>query len=306
MSADVTVTGRISGIKRAAVHDGAGLRTTVFCKGCPLRCVWCHNPESLAFKPEIGFYAEKCVSCGTCAGICPAGVIRMENGIPLTDRTRCTGCSLCAGACPADARISYGTAVTVEELTRKLLQDKPFFDTSGGGVTISGGECLAQPDFTVALAERLADDSVSVDIDTCGAVPRAILERVMPFTDVFLYDVKAIDPSVHKQCTGADNALILDNLAYLLETGSRVEIRYPFVPGLNGGEADAIGAWLAAHRFGGKIKVLGYHALADGKYAALGLSNTLPAVRVTAEDVDEAVHALTRYGLNAVNGMRGD
>ncbi len=306
MSADAPIVGRISGIKRAAVHDGAGLRTTVFCKGCPLRCFWCHNPESLSFRPEIGFYAEKCLACGTCANVCPADAIRMESGAPVTDRTRCTGCFRCADNCPADARIAYGTAITVDDLTRKLMQDKPFFDTSGGGVTISGGECLAQPDFTIALAERLSEVGVSVDIDTCGAVQREVIRRVQPFTDVFLYDMKAVDPTVHKSCTGSDNVMILDNLAYLLATGSRVEIRYPYVPGWNDGEAAAIGGWLAAHRFTGKVKVLGYHALADGKYAALGLPDTLPAVRVTAEDVDVPVEKLIRFGLNAVNGMRGD
>ena len=300
------VYGRISGIRRAAVHDGGGVRTTVFCKGCPLRCVWCHNPESLDFRPQIGFYPEKCIGCGTCAAVCPAGAVRREGTKPVTDPALCRGCLACAESCPADARIAYGTRWEAGALAEKLLADKPFFDESGGGVTISGGECLAQPEFTAALAGTLAGCGVSVDIDTCGAVPRQALERVRPFTDVFLYDLKAVDPAVHRRCTGADNAVILDNLRYLIGCGSRVEIRYPFVPGLNDGECEKIADWLAAARFTGKIKVLGYHGMAAGKYRALNMENTLPAVRVTPEDVDDAVRVLESRGLHAVNGMRDD
>ena len=296
-------TGRISGIKRAAVHDGDGLRTTVFCKGCPLRCVWCHNPEGLAFEPEVGFYRSRCIGCGGCARVCPAGAVRADG---TTDRTRCTGCFACADACPADARVAYGREWKAGALAEKLLEDRAFFESGGGGVTISGGECLAQPAFTAALAELLAREGISVDIDTCGAVPREALDRVRPFTDVFLYDLKAIDPGVHRRCTGADNARILDNLRYLLETGSRVEIRYPYAPGWNDGECAGIGGFLQSLGFDGKIKVLGCHALADGKYAALALPDTLPDLHVGPEAVDEAVRILEGFGLHAVNGMRED
>lgn len=300
------ITGRISGIKRNAVHDGDGLRTTVFMKGCPLRCIWCHNPESLSFKAEVGFYSGKCIGCGSCAKACKNGAIEIKNSLPFTDGTKCTGCFDCTEYCPGDARIGYGEVYGVDTLFEKLICDKPFFDNSGGGVTVSGGECLSQPEFTAALAEKLHDYGISVNIDTCGHAPRSVIERVIPFTDVFLYDIKAIDSAVHKRCTGVDNALILENLRYLIESGCHVEIRYPYVPGYNDAECEAVGQFLRSVGFCGKIKVLGYHAMADGKYSALGLRDTLPDVKVDADDTEAAAGILRRLGLNAVNGMNGD
>lgn len=299
------MTGRISGFKRHAVHDGDGLRTTVFFKGCPLQCLWCHNPESIAFGSEIGFAAAKCLSCGACEKACPIRAIRMEDGRPVTDRRRCDGCGACAEICPANARTLYGETWDVEPLAEKLLEDRPFFENGGGGVTLSGGECLAQPDFAVALAKRLWEQGVSVDIDTSGYVPPDVLRRIAPYTDTFLYDVKAIDPAVHRRCTGHDNAIILENLKMLCAMGCRVEIRYPYVPGYNSGECAAIGAFLRDLPIT-KIKVLGYHGLAGAKYAAVARENTLPQVTVTPEDVDEAVAILKACGLPAVNGMRDD
>jgi len=299
------MTGLISAIKRNEIHDGDGLRTTVFLKGCPLRCIWCHNPESISFRSQFGFYTEKCMGCGTCAALCPEHCITMENGKPVTDLSRCTGCLKCTEFCPTDAREAYGKVWEVEPLVEKLLQDKPFFDNSGGGVTLSGGECLAQPAFATELARTLWEKGVSVDIDTCGYVRREVLDGIIPYTDTFLYDVKAIDPAVHRRCTGRDNGIILENLRYLSECGCRIEIRYPYVPGWNDGECDAIGAFLKDLPIT-KIKVLGYHNFADGKYDALDLPNTLPDVKVLAPDVEKAVQILKGYGLNAVNGMLED
>lgn len=303
---DIRIFGRISGIKRNAVHDGDGLRTTVFCKGCPLRCIWCHNPESLSFETEVGFFAEKCISCGSCIGTCPEQAITLLNDQPVTDREICRGCLLCTDYCPSAARIGYGELWDVDRLLVKLLADKPFYDNSGGGVTISGGECLSQPEFTIALAKKLAEAGVSVNIDTCGYAKREIIEQIMPWTDTFLYDIKAIDPKVHLRCTGRDNGLILQNLRFLHQNGRRVEIRYPYVPGWNDGECGRIGEFLAQIGFQGKIKVLGYHNFADGKYAALQMTDTLPDVHVYPDDVDQAVDCLRRYGLHAVNGMKED
>lgn len=300
------ITGRICGIKRGAVHDGSGVRTTVFFKGCPLRCVWCHNPESLSRRAEIGYYRDRCISCGSCESVCPNHAIRMENGIPVTDRDLCQGCFACAEECMTDARRGYGELWDAASLARILTADKPFFDTSGGGVTLSGGECLSQPEFAVALARILHDDGISVNIDTCGYVNRSVLEEIIPCTDTFLYDLKAIDPAVHRRCTGADNQRILDNLRYLIDRNCSVEIRYPYVPGFNDTECDAIGEYLSDLRFCGKIKVLGYHSFSDSKYAALGKICTLPPVQPTAEDVETAVRRLIARGLHAVNGMTDD
>lgn len=297
--------GLLCGIKRTAVHDGDGLRTTVFFKGCPLKCVWCHNPESIAFAPQVGFFPQLCVACGECSTACPQKAITLEEK-PVVNADLCNGCGSCAEYCPTAARVGYGQHWSVERLAEKLLQDRRFYENSGGGVTLSGGECLAQSDFAVALAQRLSREGVRVAVDTCGFVPRQVLERIAPYTDIFLYDIKAIDPVVHKRCTGQENRIILDNLRFLCANGSRVEIRYPYVPGWNDGECEAIGSFLSGLSGITKVKVLGYHSHAKGKYGALGLPDTLPEVTVTAQDVCKPVEMLRRWGLNAVNGMTED
>lgn len=300
------MTGILSGIKRNAVHDGAGLRTTVFFKGCPLRCVWCHNPESIVFAREVGFYADKCLACGTCAAVCSHGAVRMESSLPVTDNGLCQRCFDCTDLCPADARIGYGQIWEATALAEKLAEDKPFFDNSGGGVTLSGGECLSQPAFAAELASLLCQKGISVNIDTCGVTTRTVLDSILPYTDTFLYDIKAIDREVHRRCTGRDNDCILENLRYLTECGARIEIRYPYVPGWNDGECEKIGAFLASLPRRHKIKVLGYHGLADGKYKALHLPDTLPPVQATVDMVEDAVTVLRKFGLQAVNGMKED
>ena len=300
------MTGIISGIKRNAVHDGQGLRTTVFLKGCPLRCVWCHNPESIGFRQEVGFYAEKCISCGTCRNVCVNGAVEIRENLPVTNRSLCRACFGCTDMCPGDARIGYGEIWEAGALAEKLLQDKPFFDNSGGGVTLSGGECLSQPAFARELAALLVNEGISVNIDTCGYTSKSVLEQILPLTDTFLYDIKAIDRDVHIRCTGKDNDCILENLRYLNDCGANLEIRYPYVPGWNDGECEKIGVFLAGLSRKHKIKVLGYHGLADGKYKALGMPVTLPDAEVTAEDVEKAVQLLCSFGLQAVNGMTDD
>ena len=298
--------GLISGIKRNAVHDGPGIRTTVFLKGCPLKCVWCHNPESISFSKELGFYKNKCLSCGSCAGICPNGAVVMTGGYPKTDPGKCLRCFRCAEACPADARIAYGDRWDSRALAEKLLEDRDFFEISGGGVTISGGECLSQPDFTAELARILSEENVSVCIDTCGYAPRRALDMVIPYADLFLYDIKAADPEVHIKCTGRDNRMILDNLRYLSDRGCLIEIRYPYVPGWNDKECGSIAGFLRGMPGITKVKILGYHKMADGKYAALSMTDTLPDIQPAISDIDKAVEIFEKNGVHAVNGMTGD
>lgn len=270
--------GIISGIKPMEIHDGDGLRTTVFFKGCPLKCIWCHNPESMGFDPQTAWFSSKCIRCGLC-------------------RDRRTEAA--AAACPADAMTHYGRCVSAEQLVKELLQDAPFF-AYGGGVTLSGGECLAQPEFAAETARLLHKAGVSVYIDTCGYVKRETLEAVMPYTDRFLYDVKAVDPAVHKACTGADNGLILENLRFLSDSGCSIEIRIPLVVGCNDGEIDAMGRLLQDLPGVVKVKVLRYHALAASRYEALGMAHRLPEPRTTAEDVENAAARLREYGLTVV------
>lgn len=263
-------TAVIFDIKHFAVHDGDGIRTTVFFKGCPLRCRWCHNPEGLSFAPETAFYSHKCTGCGACAAVCPQGAHRMENGMHVFDRARCSACGACARACPAGALALYGRRVSVEELLPELLEDEAFYASSGGGVTLSGGECLCQADFCAYLLKELKKNGISTAVDTGGFVPRRAIEAVMPYTDVFLYDVKAVEPMRHKAGTGADNALILDNLRYLDSHGCASEIRFPSVPGYTDGEEAAVRRFAAGLKHTRGVRVLAYHGYAASKYAALG------------------------------------
>ena len=272
--------GLIAGIKRMEIHDGEGLRTTVFFKGCPLRCLWCHNPETLSFSKQVAFFHEKCIGCGFCQG-------------KRTERA--------AENCPANALWAYGKEYEPAELAEILYADAPFF-RNGGGVTLSGGECLAQPAFAVALAKCLFARGISVFVDTCGYVPRGVLEAILPYTDRFLYDIKAIDRETHIRCTGKDNTLIFENLRYLCESGCRVEIRYPLVMGENDGECEAIAAFLQTLPQIERVKVLRYHALSASRYEALGLACTLPTRQTTVEDVERAVALLRQHGLRAING----
>ena len=278
------IKGLISGIKRMEIHDGDGLRTTVFFKGCPLKCIWCHNPESISFEKQTAFFEQKCIHCGVCQNE------RNEKSAKI---------------CPTDALHLYGTEYSIDELTAEVLKDRSFFGLTGG-VTLSGGECLAQPEFAVGLAKRLFDLEISVYVDTCGYVPQKTFEQILPYTDCFLYDVKAIDKELHKIFTGQSNEIILENLQYLLNMGAKLEIRYPLIKGCNDSECEKIGRFLKEAGEIRKVKVLQYHPFAASRYKALGMENTLPHSETTFEDVDKAVNILKNYNLNAVNGMAED
>lgn len=272
-------------IKRLAIHDGDGIRTTVFFKGCPLKCVWCHNPESISFKPQLAYYANKCLSCGECVDVCPVGAHTVGESGHVFDRTACVACGRCVEACLGGALALFGREMTVDELMPILLEDRTFYENSGGGVTLSGGECLMQAAFCRELLRRLKDEGINTAVDTCGYVPREALDAVIPYTDTFLFDVKAIDDAVHKRCTGQSNQLILDNLRYLDSRRCSIEIRVPYVPGYNDGEIAAITAFLSELKNGVRVRVLPYHNFAGSKYAALDMDNTLPAERPTQETV---------------------
>ena len=219
-------------IKRFAVHDGDGIRTTVFFKGCPLRCAWCHNPEGLTFEVQDAFYAHKCIGCGEC---------KKEGFMPDN--------------CLGEARVLYGKEVTVEELLPALLEDRDFYENSGGGVTLSGGECLMQADFCAELLKRLKENGIHTAVDTCGFVSKKVLNKLIPYTDVFLYDVKAYDEDVHIKCTGLSNRQILENLIYLDSIGKDIEIRIPYVPDYNDGQIEKIACFLAQLKNIIKIRV---------------------------------------------------
>ena len=257
--------GIIFEIKRFAVHDGDGIRTTVFFKGCPLRCAWCHNPEGLTFEVQEAFYAHKCIGCGEC---------KKEGFMPDN--------------CLGEARVLYGKEVTVEELLPALLEDRNFYENSGGGVTLSGGECLMQSDFCTELLMRMKENGIHTAVDTCGFVSKNALDKVIPYTDVFLYDIKAYDEDVHIKCTGVPNKQILENLIYLYSIGKDIEIRIPYVPDYNDGQIEKIAFFLARLKSIKKIRVLPYHDYAGSKYRALNMANTLPSLLPTDEELEAA------------------
>lgn len=284
-------------IKNFAVHDGDGIRTTVFFKGCSLKCKWCHNPEGIDFSPQLAYFENKCIHCGECVKACLFGAHCIENGEHIFKRDNCFGCGKCIDICLGNALTLYGKEVTVEELMPLLTEDRDFYETSGGGVTLSGGECLCQADFCADLLKKLKEDGIHTAVDTCGFVKRAAFDKVMPYTDIFLYDVKAIDENVHIKCTGYSNKQILENLKYIDDCGKNIEIRIPYVPGYNSSEIEKVAEFLSQLKNIVKVKVLPYHKYAGSKYQSLDMKNTLPENMPSDEDIKAAREILKSYNL---------
>ena len=268
--------GVVFNIQRASTHDGPGVRTTVFLKGCGLRCAWCHNPESISPRPQIMTYPAKCIGDGACLTACPQRLRSPETGPFAFDRSACTGCGRCADACYAGAIELAGRTRTAEDVAWEVLRDLPFY-RNGGGVTFSGGEPLLQSAFVAETARRVREGSggqeLTVAVDTALFVPWTSVEQTLPCTDLFLVDCKAVTPALHRRGTGQGNERILENLRRLAETGKRYWIRVPLIPGFNDTEEELrkIGALLrglAAQPE--KVEVLAFHSICSGKYAAMG------------------------------------
>jgi len=287
-------TGVIFDIQRFSVHDGPGIRTTVFLKGCPLRCLWCHNPEGISPNPELMFFEYRCLGCGTCAKVCPEGAIRGEpRGKPQVDRMKCLGCGRCAEACPSGAWRLVGKRISVEELLSTLERDVLLYDRSGGGVTFSGGEPLFQPDFLRAALKACKEQGMHTVVDTSGFAPPAVLEEIAPLTDLFLFDLKPMDAEEHRRYTGVPNRLIHENLRRLVELRRPVVVRVPLIPGITDTERNiqALVAFLAELGKGiQRVELLPYHDVAE-KYARLGKAYSLPPIPRPSEEHLAALRA---------------
>ena len=292
----------VADVRRLTLHDGPGTRTTVFVKGCPLRCLWCHNPESLSAAPVLLFHDNLCSGCGRCAAVCPQGVHSFvesqhlpspishlsspisaplpPQGVPFAHALRremCRLCGACVDACPRGALEICGRDYTPEELLPLVLRDAAFY-ASGGGVTVSGGEPLLYAEAVGRLFELLHGRGIRTALDTCGEVPFEAFARVLPATDLVLFDIKGMDPVRHRENTGRDNARIHENLRQLGARGVPVEIRMPVVPGRNDAEEEfeAAGRLLAAIPSVTAVRLLPYRSLARKKYRAAGLADTMP------------------------------
>ena len=273
--------GVVFGIQRFSIHDGPGIRTLVFFKGCSLNCKWCSNPESQSFKPEILFHSEKCTGCLKCAEACPQKAIRVNLGGQLVfHRDLCQGCGICAQICQVKAREIKGKKMTVQEVVDEVKKDQGFYDNSGGGVTLGGGDPLCNPEFAKSVLAGCKNSGIHTAIETAGCVKWSNFEEVLPYIDLFLFDLKQLNPEIHKEYTGVDNSLILDNLRKLTKITSGVIVRTPIIPGFNDQESQirAIAKHVSELNIA-EYHLLPYHRYGQEKYRSLGREYPFTGVR---------------------------
>jgi pyruvate formate lyase activating enzyme len=281
----VNPSGTIFDIKHFAIHDGPGIRTTVFLKGCTLSCLWCHNPESISPHPQLLFTPQKCIGCDNCFEACPEAAQRKVGGVHVIDWERCRARGDCVDGCYAGALEMAGYSASVDDVMEEVLRDRTFHANSGGGITLSGGEPLAQYGFSAALLRAAKDDGLHTALDTSGHAPWPRLEETLRHTDLVLYDLKHMDPERHAELTGVSNELIHENLRRLDRLGASTWIRIPLIPGLNDDDANlkATGEILTQLENVERVEILRYHRLAETKYASAGMEYTLKGLEPPTE-----------------------
>ena len=296
--------GLVLEIQRMSTEDGPGLRTTVFFKGCSLACAWCHNPESISLHPQIHWIDLRCIACKTCLDICPKGALTLTpEGINI-DRSLCDGCGVCVDACPSTALERLGQQWALADLVHEILKDRVYFEKSGGGITVSGGEPTLQAGFVVGLLKQFRAQGIHTALDTCGFCSRKALDELLPHTALVLFDIKEIDTEKHHAFTGSDNRIILENLMHVsryIETHLYPEglwIRTPLIPGTTATieNITGIGNWLAG-RLNGQIKrweLCSFNNLCRDKYTRLGLTWQFRDVALLEEDHIKSLLAAAR------------
>ena len=275
----------IFNIQKFSTHDGDGVRTTIFFKGCPLRCMWCHNPESQHYYKELIFHRHKCTACGRCVAKCKQGANSIVDGKIVFDRSKCTACGVCTDWCITEARELAGKEYTVDALVKEAMKDKIFYEQSGGGVTLSGGEVMASQhmDYVEEVCRKLHENGVSVFIDTSGYTDYENLKRILPYVDVFLYDIKVMDPEDHKKYIGVDNSLILENLKKLSDEGAGLYIRLPIIQQVNATDEhiESVIHFLKENNIHARqVNLLPYHDIGKGKYASLDMEYHLSLIHI--------------------------
>jgi pyruvate formate lyase activating enzyme len=294
--------GWVFDVQRFSTHDGPGIRTTVFLKGCGLRCLWCHNPESWLPTPELQVFENLCIACGRCIPVCASKARHLENGALALDRDLCVVCGACAEACPSEALRISGRRTRTSEIVAEVLRDRPFYETSGGGVTLSGGEPLLQPEFVAAVLAACSREGVHTAIETAGHVQWSAFERVLPFTQLVLFDLKCMDAERHRAATGSDNALVLENARRLGSSSTPMIVRMPIIPGVNDETSEVRAVAHFASRLSAvqAIELLPFHAFGSHKARSLGRRSWVEGKQApSAETMNELVEAAVAEGVPA-------
>lgn len=297
--------GTVFDIQYYAMYDGPGIRTCVFFKGCPLRCQWCHNPESQDINPEMSYFNERCAACGKCVETCPANALRLTDAGIVRSRDACRVCGACASACPNGAMETIGKEMSADQIAEAVCRDRAFYDRSGGGVTISGGEPTMQPQFLLATLRAIKGCGIHTAMETCGFFDEKLIHQLLETSDLFLYDIKHTDPVIHKKFTGVSSERALANFSALLsQTGSaRIIPRIPLIPGFNDDE-DSTGqiiSYLRDAGYAGPVHLMPYNRMAKTKWGKIGRASAYRDMGVqTEEDLERVISRFAQGSFEAV------